>query len=175
MARFVTKQSLKEASIKAFDKMFGLIESMSFEHQLASFRFDISKETARHYFRDKTIKDLLVHLYEWQVLLIDWITSNESNIQTSFLPAPYNWKNYGDMNQWFWEKNESTSLQTSKALIINSHQTCLKLLESIDEGKLFVKNTYALGSTIGQYFTSCMVSHYDWAIKKIKKHQKTVC
>ena len=28
------------------------------------------------------------------------------------------------------------------------------------------------GSTLGSYFVSATASHYDWAIKKLKAHQK---
>jgi len=39
---------------------------------------------------------------------------------------------------------------------------------------LFSKGVYrwAPGSTLGSYFVSATASHYDWAMKKLKAHQK---
>lgn len=31
---------------------------------------------------------------------------------------------------------------------------------------------WAKGSTLGSYFVSATASHYDWAMKKLKAHQK---
>ena len=40
--------------------------------------------------------------------------------------------------------------------------------------ELFSKGTYKWvgGSTLGSYFVSTTSSHYDWAIKKLKAHQR---
>ena len=40
--------------------------------------------------RDKRVRDALAHLYEWYLLLINFIQKNLSGERASFLPQPYN-------------------------------------------------------------------------------------
>jgi hypothetical protein len=49
-----------------------------------------------------------------------------------------------------------------------------KLAESLSEEQLFTKGMYPWvgGSVLGSYFVSCLSSHYDWAMKKLKAHKK---
>ena len=50
----------------------------------------------------------------------------------------------------------------------------LELAEKFTSEELFSKGVYKWtgGSTLGSYFVSATSSHYDWAIKKLKAHQK---
>ena len=52
----------------------------------------------------------------------------------------------------------------------------MALAETFTNEQLFAKGIYTWvgGSTLGSYFVSCTSSHYDWAIKKLKAHIKTV-
>lgn len=38
-----------------------------------------------------------------------------------FIPKPYNWKTYGDMNVEFWKKHQDTSLDDAKEMFETSH------------------------------------------------------
>ncbi len=51
-----------------------------------------------HWQRDRNIRDILVHLYEWHQLLLNWEENNKKGLAMPFIPAPYNWKTYGQMN-----------------------------------------------------------------------------
>ena len=54
----------------------------------------------------------------------------------------------------------------------------MKLAESLSEEQLFTKGMYPWvgGSVLGSYFVSCLSSHYDWAMKKLKnKKMKFRC
>jgi hypothetical protein len=99
MARPTTKQQLIEQSEENFKKLFALINSLTTEVQEISFQFED---------RDKNIRDVLVHLHEWHQLLLNWVKSNLSGNKISFLPKPYNWKTYPQMNVEFWEKHQTT-------------------------------------------------------------------
>ncbi|WP_254259881.1 ClbS/DfsB family four-helix bundle protein [Listeria fleischmannii] len=63
-----------------------------------------SKKKA-HWKRDKNIRDVLIHLYEWQQLLLKWVEANVEGERKPFLKEGYNWKTYGAMNQLFLGKN----------------------------------------------------------------------
>ena len=72
MARATTKADLTASANGQFDKMWKLINSMSEERQKATFADEMAtagKET--HWSRDKNLRDVLVHLYEWHQLY--WI------------------------------------------------------------------------------------------------------
>jgi hypothetical protein len=91
-----------------------------------------------------------------------------------FLPTPYTWKTYGDMNIAFWKKHQATSYENAKKLLTESHRQVLCLLDGFTDDELFVKKYFKWTGTtnLGSYFVSTTSSHYDWAIKKIKTHLK---
>ncbi len=81
-----------------------LIDSISKKVLNTEFDFsdDLKKKEA-HWGRDKNLRDVLIHLYEWHQLLLNWIESNTNGNKSNFLPEPYTWKTYGEMNIKFWE------------------------------------------------------------------------
>ena len=176
MARATTKQELLLAGNEQYKKLCEIINSMSEEEQNTDFNFDSNIGKEAHWKRDKKIRDVIIHLFEWQELLLKWVNSNQNGEQTSFLPEPYNWKTYGDMNIEFWEKHQNTDYEVSKERLKESHNKVVKLIETFSDEELFTKNyfNWTGGSTLGQYCVSVTSSHYDWAIKKMKMHIKTI-
>lgn len=165
MARPATKQQLLEQSEDNFNKLFSLINSMTTEEQEKSFSFED---------RDKNIRDVLIHLYEWHQLLLNWINSNQSGKKTNFLPDPYNWKTYPQMNIEFWQKHQTTPYQESILSLQASHVEVMQLIDTFTNEELFTNKLYSWTGTtsLGSYCVSATSSHYDWAMKKIKKHKK---
>lgn len=175
MGRPKTKAELLTAATENFEKLNMFISGMT-EKEL-EFPFDFSgdeKKKEAHWNRDQNLRDVLIHLYEWHQLLIKWVGSNTKGQTAPFLPEPYNWKTYGEMNVEFWKKHQTTTLDEAKALLATSHEEVLRLAESFSENELFTKGVYKWvgGSTLGSYFISVMPSHYDWALKKLKAHRK---
>lgn len=115
MARPKTKEELLKAASENFDKLWQLIDSMTDEALNTEFDFssDASKKEA-HWQRDKNLRDVLTHLYEWHQLLLNWVDSNMAGNKADFLPKPYNWKNYGEINREFFNLHQSTSLESAK-------------------------------------------------------------
>lgn len=174
MPRARNKEDLIKASKEQYDKLVNLINSLS-EKELNS-EFDFSgdpKKTERHWGRDKNLRDIYIHLYEWHQLLLNWIKANEDGDEKPFIPEPYSWKTYGDMNCEFWGKHQKTSLGDAKKLFEKSHAEVLALTEKYTNNQLFDRGVYAWVKTnLGSYFVSVMPSHYEWAMKKLKAHQK---
>ena len=106
--------------------------------------------------------------------LLNWVYSNQNGDHKPFLPEPYNWKTYGDMNVEFWKKHQSTSLEDAENMLQKSHNEVIKLAETFSNEELFSKGVYKWvgGSTLGSYFVSVTASHYDWAMKKLKAHRR---
>ncbi|VYU53101.1 ClbS/DfsB family four-helix bundle protein [Clostridium tertium] len=166
MSRPTSKEDLLEAAKEELSKIFTLIDSMSEEEQTTTFLFED---------RDRNLRDILIHLYEWHQLLLNWVNSNLNGERKPFIPEPYNWKTYGQMNIVFWEKHQGTSLNTSIEMLKESHSNVIQLIEKFSNDELFSKKVYPWTgtTTLGSYCVSATSSHYNWAIKKIKKHIKT--
>ena len=175
MPRPKTKTELLDAASSNFDKLFELINSMSETALNTEFDFSAdSKKTEQHWSRDKNLRDVLIHLYEWHRLLINWINANRAGNKADFLPQPYNWKNYGDMNREIWKKHQATTFDNAQAMLKQSHQQCINLIEGFSDEALFTKKYFDWTGTtsVGSYCISATSSHYDWAIKKLKAHIK---
>ena len=174
MPRARSKDDLINAANEQYEKLNQLINSLT-EQELNT-EFDFSgdpKKTERHWSRDKNLRDIYIHLYEWHQLLLNWIRANENGENKPFIPEPYSWKTYGDMNVEFWQKHQNTNLEDAKKLFEKSHAEVLKLAEAYSNEQLFNRGVYPWVNTdLGSYFVSVMPSHYDWAIKKLKAHQK---
>lgn len=174
MPRPRNKNDLLKAAAEQYQKLADLIASLT-EKELNT-EFDFSndpKKTERHWGRDKNLRDIYIHLYEWHQLLLNWIKANESGNAQPFIPAPYSWKTYGDMNCEFRKKHQKTSLAGARKMFEQSHAEVYSLLDHYTNEQLFGREVYPWVNTdLGSYFVSVMPSHYDWAIKKLKAHRK---
>lgn len=129
--------------------------------------------------RDKNARDVLIHLYEWQVMLQNFITNNltlkdgkftpKAEI-SPFLPQPYNWRTYPQLNVELWQKHQNTSFESAFSLLKASHQSVLEMTQQFSDEELFDKKHFAFTGTtnLGSYVISASCSHYVWAIKQLK-------
>lgn len=173
MSRPTSKSDMISAATTKYEELNEFISTLTEKELSTPFEFDDKKKEA-HWKRDKNLRDVLIHLYEWHRLLLDWVSSNQKGENKPFLPKPYNWKTYGEMNVFFWKKHQNTTLDDAKEMLKNSHKEVLNLAETFTNEELFTKGMYQwVGTgTLGSYFVSNMSSHYDWAIKKLKAHRK---
>ena len=175
MARAQSKEELITFSEESWQKLCSLINSLNEETKNDNFTFNVEDKKEKHWARDKNLRDVMVHLYEWHQLLINFVEKNKRGEKTPFLPSPYNWKNYGEMNDNFQINGQKKSLSEITQQLSESHMELITLIENFSNKELFTKKYfYWTGSTsLGQYFQSSMSSHYEWAYKKIKLHKKT--
>jgi len=175
MGRPTTKTDLLTAAATNYEKLNVLILGLTEKELKVPFDFsgDAKKKEA-HWKRDRNLRDVLIHLYEWHQLLLHWVRLNQKGETMPFIPQPYNWKTYRDMNVEFWKKHQCTSLEDAKKMLQKSHAEVIKLAEIFSNEELFSKGVYQWvgGSTLGSYFVSVTASHYDWAMKKLKAHKK---
>ena len=143
MPRPTTKSDLIDAANDQLTKMWLLIDSMTEEKQNAPFNFgDLSNKKEAHWERDKNMRDLLIHLYEWHQLLLNWVSANQAGVSRPFLPEPYNWKTYPQMNVGFWEKHQSTPYNMSKELVEKSHASVMSMIDTFSNDALFTKKYF---------------------------------
>lgn len=181
MARARNKEDLLKSAADNYSKLINLIGNMTGNQLNTPFNFptDESHKEA-HWGRDRNVRDVLVHLYEWHQLMIKFVERNRKNMNKSliygFLPNEYSWKTYGAMNMEIWKRHQSTELETAIEMLTESHQKVLHLAKEYTNEELFTKKHFPWTGTsdLGSYFVSTTASHYDWAIKKIKQHCKNV-
>jgi hypothetical protein len=179
MPRPHNKEDLLKAAQENYELLTKLIAGLSEKELNTPFDFsDHPSKKEAHWSRDKNVRDVLIHLYEWHQLLLNFPKNNEGvtdkKSAIAFLPSEYSWKTYGAMNQMFWNRHQETSLETAKKMFAQSHTAAMKLIESYTNEELFTKKYFPWtgNAALGDYCVSDTSSHYDWAIKKIKAHKK---
>ena len=173
MGRPTSKSELISAATGNYEELNQIISALTEKELSIPFEFGEKKKEA-HWKRDKNLRDVLIHLYEWHQLVLNWVTSNRNGDYKPFLPKPYNWANYGKLNELFWKKHQHTTLEEAKELLEKSHKEVMNLAQGFTNEELFTKGIYqwAGNSTIGSYFAANTASHYNWAIKKLKAHKR---
>lgn len=176
MARPRNKQDLVIASEANYQKLVVLLETFSQEELAGEFNVEHLNKKEAHWKRDKNTRDVLIHLYEWQQLLLNWVTGNLAGDSVPFLKEGYNWRNYGDMNIRFWEEHQETTYEEALAKLKESHVQVMSLVQKFSNEELFSKGVFDWvgGSTLGSYFVSSASSHYEWALKKLKIYKKSL-
>jgi hypothetical protein len=175
MARPTTKTDLITTATENFEKMWQLFDAMPEDEQQADFSFGAEMGKEAHWGRDKNLRDVFIHLYEWHQLLLNWINSNQKGVAKPFIPLPYNWKTYGQMNIEFVEKHQQTLLNEAVKMLRESHTAVMAAIEGFPSEELFAKGIFPWtgASSLGSYCVSATASHYLWAVKKLKVHDKT--
>ncbi|MCB2412779.1 ClbS/DfsB family four-helix bundle protein [Demequina sp. TTPB684] len=165
MGRPQSRDELLDASEASFAKLMSLVDSLSDEQQLAEFAFED---------RDRNVRDVLVHLHEWHLLLLAWVHSNLAGKTAPFLPAGYTWSNYAGLNVEFRDRHSETTLDQARQLVATSRAAVRAVIGERTDEELFTKKHYPWTGTtsLGAYCISATSSHDEWAMKKIRKHAK---
>ncbi|MFH6602515.1 ClbS/DfsB family four-helix bundle protein [Maribacter algicola] len=165
MARPKTKEELLTLSQKNFEKLFNFIESFSKEVQLKSFREGTL---------NRNIGDVLAHLHHWHLLLLDWYKIGMAGKKPQMPAEGYTWKTMPELNKEIQLKYRKTGLDEVKKLLKSSFEEVQNIIKNHSNEELFTKKKYHwTGSTsLGAYLISATSSHYDWALKLIKKQMK---
>ncbi|WP_297647679.1 ClbS/DfsB family four-helix bundle protein [uncultured Treponema sp.] len=188
MPRPQNKADLIALAEKNYDELLKFIDSMSEDEKNTPFDFSSLNKKEAHWSRDRNVRDVICHLTEWHKLLLKFVAENMKGekggksenkkpaIVYQFLPEPYNWKNYGDMNRAIWQNCQNITIEKALADFSGSHEKVLELARSFSDEELFEKKHFIWTGTtnLGAYFISTTSSHYDWAIKKLKAHRKIV-
>ena len=116
MANPKTKTELLEAMANGYAKLNEQISKMSQEKAEQPFGFTCdSKKCGVRWQYDRCLRDILVHLYEWQVLMRVFVQNIRNGQQKDYLPDEYR-KNYHEMDKMIVEKHQGTTLEEAKHL-----------------------------------------------------------
>lgn len=170
-----TKQELLAAINDGYARLNGQIAKLSTDDIAAPFDFTADpKKCGVRWQYDRCLRDLLVHLYEWQVLMRVFVQNIREGHPKDYLPDEYR-RNYHEMDKMLVEKHQGTSLDEAQSLLQQTHEEMLQLAGSFTEEELFTKgyykNTYT--TDMAAYFVSVTSSPYAQTVKLLKTHQKS--
>ncbi|MFZ1808778.1 MAG: ClbS/DfsB family four-helix bundle protein [Cyclobacteriaceae bacterium] len=165
MPRPKSKSELLELSKHNYNKLLDYIQAMDMAEQKREFPQGTM---------NRNIRDVLMHLHHWHLMMLDWYKTGMAGEQPDMPAKGYTWKTTSALNRWIWEKYSKTSLSKAKESFSSSYQQVRKVIQSHSDKELFEKKRYKwTGSTsLGAYLISSTSSHYDWALKLIKKAKK---
>ncbi len=165
MARPQSKSELLEASNKNFSKLNELIDTFSEAEKEAEF----PKGTL-----NRNIKDVVAHLHHWNLMTLGWYKVGMDGGKPKMPAEGYTWKTLPDLNKNIQKKYSNYQLKEVRTLIDASFNDLQKVINKHTDKELFEKKKYKWTGTtsVGAYLVSAASSHYEWAIKLIKKAKK---
>lgn len=165
MPRPTSKAELLKASSQQYDKLLEQIDELSPTEQEAEFPPGTL---------NRNIRDILAHLHHWHKMMVDWYTVGMRGDKPNMPAKGYTWTTTPDLNRWIQQQYADLPLRTVRPYFMDSHQQVHQLIEQHSDEELFTKKHYGwTGSTsLGAYLVSSTSSHYDWAIKLIKRVRK---
>ncbi|EPR66424.1 ClbS/DfsB family four-helix bundle protein [Cyclobacterium qasimii] len=123
---------------------------------------------------NRDIKDVLAHLHQWHLLMLEWYRVGMKGEKPD-IPFPgFTWKTLPALNRKIREENKDIPLKETLKLLLHSHLEIHKIMDKHSEEELFEKKRYHWTGTtsLAAYLISNTSSHYDWALKLIKKSLK---
>ncbi|MEM6345036.1 MAG: ClbS/DfsB family four-helix bundle protein [Bacteroidota bacterium] len=165
MPRPKSKEELLALSTQNRRKLLAYIDQLSLEQQEA----DFPPGTL-----NRNIRDVLAHLHHWHLMMEDWYEVGMAGNKPEMPAKGYTWRDSSKLNHKIWEHYQTISLAQIRSEFERSAQRVQNLILAHSNEELFEKKRYKwTGSTsLGAYLISATSSHYDWAIKLVKKSTK---
>jgi hypothetical protein len=165
MSRPQTKIALINFSNENFKKLKDFINTLSLTEQNKVFPEGTM---------NRNIRDVLAHLHHWHLMFLNWHTIGMCGNNPPMPAHGYSWKETPALNNWIQEKYQNTDLETAKQLLNESFIEIQKIIADHTSEELFEKKRYKWTgvTSLGAYLVSATSSHYDWALKLIKKVKK---
>ncbi len=165
MPRPTSKKELLDLSIKKFEALIATVNAYSEEERNAEF----PKGTM-----NCNCKDVLAHIHHWHLMMLSWHKEGMAGEKPAMPAEGYTWKTVPQLNRSIWEKYHDIELTVIQKEIKKSFLAVQKVIKTHSNQELFEKKKYKWTGTtsMGAYFISATSSHYDWALKLIKKAKK---
>ena len=85
MARPTSKTDLMQAAAANWQKLNDFVAGLTEAELAAPFYFSADeKKKEAHWRRDKNLRDVLIHLWEWHQLLLKWVQANQAGEERPF-------------------------------------------------------------------------------------------
>jgi hypothetical protein len=166
MSRPKNKQELLSLSAENYQKLIALIEAIPPEQRESDFPPGTM---------NRRISDILWHLHHWHLMFMEWYEVGMSEQKPDIPAKGFTWKTVPALNREIWERYKDKSLKKSLQKLEESHREVTAIISQHTDTELFEKKRYKWTGTtsLGAYIISATSSHYDWALKLIKKASKS--
>ncbi len=163
MARPMNKEQLISFAQNEYTKLMDLISKLNEKQRDSEYIFD-----------NRTTKDIVAHLYAWQLLELNWYKEGMKGNKPDIPAKGYTFKDSPALNEKLYQEYKNIKWEELFDKFKISHNSLLKIIESHTNDELYTKKKYIwTGSTdMAVYFRSALSSHYVWAQGLIKKHFK---
>ena len=163
MSRPTTKRELLQRSRTDFEKVLAAADAVPSER----------REGPSAYPRG-SVKDMLAHLDAWHGLFLEWERIGRTGIVPPIPAEGYSWQALPDLNMTIHEAHLDDPWAEVMARLRDSNAQVRAVIDSYDDHELFEKKRYRwTGATsVGAYAVSATTSHYDWAMKLLRKSQR---
>jgi len=160
-----SKNELLEQSSLNYTTLIDLINSYS--------KDELSKQFTPNKLY-KNVRDIVAHLHHWNTMFLDWYAVGMKGEKPDMPAKGFTWQTLPALNNEIWKIYSKEKLNTVLKSFKKSYKSIQNIIECHSDEELFEKKRYHwTGSTsMGAYLVSCSVSHYAWAIKRIKKSLK---
>lgn len=162
MPRPKNKTQLLELSKANFQKLLAKIDHLSPEERSSEFSHDSLY---------RNVRDVLAHLHHWHVLFLGWYEIGMKGQKPDMPAEGYSWKTVPLLNKAIHQKYKKSSLNEVRTAFESSFKNIDQIIEQHTEEELFEKRRYKRTGTtsLASYLISASSSHYDWAIRFLKK------
>ncbi|NPV57161.1 MAG: ClbS/DfsB family four-helix bundle protein [Anaerolineae bacterium] len=116
-------------------------------------------------------KDALAHLHAWHLMLLGWMADERKGLKPA-LPAPgYKWSETPALNQSIHERYQNHALEDVRALLADTHQQMMALIESLSQEQLYTAGHFAFTgrNNLATHLISSTSSHYLWARNEARR------
>ncbi|MBL7914670.1 MAG: ClbS/DfsB family four-helix bundle protein [Bacteroidia bacterium] len=163
MSRPTTKQELLKASQEKYTLIIEYIGKLPDANQ------EFHPGTM-----NRNVRDVLIHLIAWHNMFLKWYEVGMKGDKPVMPCEGYSWKTTPELNKKIWSDGQGKGLKKVMKEFKDSHEAVQAIISRHTNAQLFEKQKYAwTGSTsLGSYLVSATSSHYDWAIKLIKRGLK---
>ncbi|MEM9142238.1 MAG: ClbS/DfsB family four-helix bundle protein [Bacteroidota bacterium] len=166
MPRPKNKTELQLLSRSNYEKLITYVDSLSPKEQEMEFPSG---------YLNRSIRDVLAHLHHWHLMMLEWYRVGMGGKKPDMPSKGYTWKTVPDLNRKIHEMYSVVDLAVIRKSLDTSFAHIQEKIAQHTDTELFEKKYYPwTGSTsLGAYFISASSSHYDWALKLIKKCKKS--
>lgn len=165
------KATLLAAAQTAFEELQNLMNQTDLAVLEADFLPSTTKAKCATFEQGDNLRDVLMHIFEWQRLQADFVNNIRQGTPKDFIPEPYR-KNYKELDELNRQNDKRFSIQEAIGMLTESHGEMLRLIETFSDEELFGKKVFKVTytTTMGAYFICVTTSPYGQALKRLKSH-----
>ena len=163
MGRPTDRDELLERATSDFERLMAAVDAVPVEHRRDSSDYPRG-----------SVKDMLAHLDAWHRMFLEWERVGRTG-EVAQMPAPgHTWKTTPELNMEIHARHLDDAWPVVLANLRESHAQVRSVIASYGDDESFERKRYRwTGSTsVGSYAVSATTSHYDWAMKHLRRSRK---